>query len=96
MKLMVRNLFMVLLYCVYMTVMCVCGASLEVMTQLVVGGLIVSFLLCIAAWLYEKREKIKVNSVETALMRRNLWKFSKLFVFAAWMVAIFFALFALV
>lgn len=79
-----------------MAVMCVFGASLEVMTKLVVGGLIISFLLCVAAWMYEKREKIKVNSAETALMRRNLWKFSKLFTFAAWMVAIFFALFALV
>ena len=83
-----KHLFLILLYAAYMAVMCSCGASLDVMTQLVLGGLICSFLLCISAWCYEKRQKIEVCDVQTASKRKKLWKISKFFGVLAWLVII--------
>ena len=83
-----RHLIPILLYCVYMAVMCWFVASLDVMTNLVLGGLICSFLLCISAWCYDKRHKINVCNMETASQKRKLWKISKFFEVLAWIVVI--------
>ena len=87
---MLRHLFLILLYGFYMAVMCWCGASLDVMTKLVFGGLVCSFLLCVSAWYYDKRHKIEVCNMETASRKRKLWKSSKFFGVLAWMVVIIF------
>ena len=87
-RFMLRHLLPILLYSVYMAVRCCCGASLDVMTNLIIGAFICCCLLYISVWYYDKRNKIEVCNMETASRRRKLWKVCKFFEVLAWITVI--------
>ena len=89
-RFMLRHLLPILLYSVYMAVRCCCGASIDVMTNLIIGAFICCCLLYISVWCYDKRHKIDVCDMVTASKKRKLWKICKFFEVLAWSVAIFF------